>query len=116
MIKRAGEYNIDRNENMRDGTGIIELNHLLSKDELEGAGRLFSEIHIEPGDSIGYHIHENEQEIFYILKGEALYNDNGTEIVIKPGDTAICKDGDHHSVKSIGEETLVFIALITYTK
>ena len=115
MIRRAGEYSVDRNENMRGGDGIIELNHLLNKDEFGGAGRLFSLLRIEPGDFIGYHIHENEQETFYILEGEALYNENGTEVVLKPGDVALCKDGEHHAIKSIGKETLVFFGLITYT-
>ena len=116
MIKRAGEYNVDHNENMRDGTGIIEMVHLLNKEEFEGAGRLFSELHIQPGDSIGYHIHKNEQETFYILAGEALYNDNGTEVTLKPGDVAICKAGEHHGIKSSGSETLVFIGLITFPR
>ena len=116
MIRRAGEYQVDRNENMRGGEGVIELNHLLNKEEFEGAGRLFSLLRIKPGDSIGYHIHENEQETFYILEGEALYNENGTEVILKAGDVALCKDGEHHSIKNIGNETLVFFGLITNTK
>ena len=115
MIKRAGEYQVDHNENMRDGEGVVRLSHLLSKEEFLGKGRLFSELRIEPGASIGYHLHENEQETFFILSGEALYNDNGTEVVLKAGDVALCKDGEHHGIKSIGNETLVFLGLITYT-
>ena len=116
MIRRAEERKVDHNEKMREGTGTVKVNHLLSKEEFEGAGRLFSELHIQPGDSIGYHIHENEQEFFYILSGEGLYNDNGTEVVVKAGDVAICKDGEYQGIKAVGNEPLVFIGLITYTK
>lgn len=112
MIKEAKELRIDKVKNLQKGEGVIEMIHLLEKEEFHGHGRLFARFIIEPGDSIGYHIHENEQEVYYLLKGQGLYNNNGKEIVLKEGDTALCKNGEGHSIKNTGEGDLEFIALI----
>ena len=54
-----------------------------------------------------FHKHEGEQEAYYILKGEALYSDNGNEIIIKSRRFHLCvKVGEGHSIKNTGNEDL----------
>lgn len=67
---------------------------------------------LAPGCSIGYHEHQGESETFYILAGEARYNDNGTEVTLSPGDCAHTASGQGHSIANAGETPLEFIALI----
>ncbi|MDL2248875.1 cupin domain-containing protein [Tyzzerella sp. OttesenSCG-928-J15] len=116
MIKKSGSYNVAINEKMKDGNGVVEIHHLFEGEEFGGCGRVFGVFYIKPGDSIGYHKHEGEQEAYYILEGEANYNDNGTEVILKAGDMALCKDGESHGIAAVGDKTLAYIALITYTK
>ena len=78
-------------------------------------GRLFSKLVIPAGASIGYHEHSSEFETFYVISGEATVDDNGTQVVLKPGDMHTCKDGDGHGVRNNGTEDLVMIALILNT-
>jgi len=73
---------------------------------------MFSQIDIEPGCSIGYHPHNNETEFYYIIKGEGLFNDNGTEIPVKVGDFCATGYGEYHSLKNTGTELLSIVALI----
>ena len=54
-------------------------------------------------------------ESYYILKGKALYNDNGKEVELEAGDMGICKDGEGHSIESIGDENLEYVMLILYS-
>ena len=100
---------------IRGGNGDTEMHNILnSVEELYGKGRTFSHMILAPGNSIGHHKHEGDNEIFYILKGQGLYDDNGTPVRVFPGDTAVCSDGESHSLLNDGDEPLEFIALILY--
>jgi mannose-6-phosphate isomerase-like protein (cupin superfamily) len=98
---------------MRGGNGSVDITDLASKDELLNKCRLFSRLSMKPGCGIGYHVHENETEIFIIGRGTALYNDGGTEVEVKEGDVMIAPVGTGHAIKNSSEsETLEIIALI----
>lgn len=112
MIKRSDELRKDVVVNLMQGEGEINRTHLFEVEDFCGHGRLFAKHTIEPGNSIGFHKHEGEQEAYYILKGQALYSDNGNEMTIKEGDFTLCKSGEGHSIKNIGSEDLEFIGLI----
>lgn len=114
MIKKAAEFTTEYRENMRGGNGTVELTNFATPAELNDKGRLFANITLRPGCSIGYHVHENDSELFYIMKGEALYNDNGTECVLSAGDVMICPAGSGHSIANNGQEVLEVCAVIVY--
>jgi len=115
MIRRQDELPKQSVHKLKDGQGTIQLQHLFEEEHFHGNGRLYAICTIAPGDSIGYHQHEGEQEAYFILEGESLYNENGSQYYLKPGDFALCKDGDSHSITNTGETDLKFIALIMYT-
>lgn len=114
MIKRKSGYEVQRNENMRGGEGVVVIEHLLTPDELYEKGRLYAKITIEPGSSIGYHIHEGEMESYHIISGAAEVSDNGELVTVSAGDTVLTKSGEGHSVKSIGDCALELIAQILH--
>lgn len=112
MIKRAIEMVEDIKVNMRGGDGQALIKHVYSNDELKGNSRLCATITLEPGHSIGEHAHVNEEEVYYILKGEATVIDDGTPVVVKAGDSVMTRDGASHSIKNTGTETCEFMAII----
>lgn len=115
MIKRNNGMTTDIKVQMRGGDGQAVIRQVLDKGEYKGSSRLVATITLEPGCSIGAHIHENEEEIFYIIKGTATYNDNGKIEVLNPGDSCVCLSGQEHSVANKGEETLeLFAVILTY--
>ena len=114
MIKRKSSYETKLNENMRGGEGLTKIEQLLTPDELNNKGRLFALVTAEPGCSIGYHVHEGEMEAFYIISGEAEYDDNGETVTLYPGDTSYTPAGEGHGIKSVGKTTLEMIALIIF--
>ena len=101
---------------IRGGKGEVEM-HLIAEgaDELYGKGRLFNRMVVAPGNSIGEHMHEGDNEIFYFISGTGEYNDNGTIVPVGPGDTTICNDGETHGLVNTGDVPLEFIALILYS-
>jgi len=114
MIKRKADYRVQENENMRGGDGSVVIEHLLTPDELYEKGRLYARIILEPGCSIGHHIHEDEMESFYIVSGEAEISDNGEIVSVSAGDSILTRSGEGHSVRNTGSVTLEMIALILY--
>jgi mannose-6-phosphate isomerase-like protein (cupin superfamily) len=101
---------------IRDGIGEVEMHKICeSVEELYGKGRLFNLMVLAPGNTIGEHTHEGDNEIFYFLSGTGEYNDNGTIVEVGPGDTTICSDGELHGLKNTGDVPLEFIALILYS-
>ena len=68
---------------------------------------------LDVGCSIGYHCHETNSEIIYILSGEArcLY-DNGEE-TLTPGQCHYCPKGHAHSlINASTTEPLTFFAIV----
>ena len=112
MIRKATECNVELREQMRGGPGTVRITNFVSKDELYGKGRLFGKITLEPGCGIGFHVHENEEEIFSIIKGTAVYSDNGTDVEVTAGDVTICEAGTGHSITNKSNETVELTALI----
>ena len=114
MVKNFNDFNTELRENMRGGDGTVEVTHFASAEELNEKGRLFGKITLKPGCSIGYNVHEKDSELFYVMKGEALYNDNGVESVVSAGDVMLCPAGTGHSVANNGQEDVELCAVIVY--
>lgn len=115
MIKRKDDLTV-ASMCIRNGNGEAECHKILeTEDEFYKKGRLFNRMILQPGVSIGEHQHTGDNEIFYILSGEGEYNDNGTTVTLKPGDVAICNDGETHAMINKGDVPLEFIALILFS-
>ena len=97
---------------LRDGKGTVNVKDLTDKQGLYNHGRLFAHVTIEPGHSIGDHPHVNETEFYYIIRGEAVFNDNGTEVILHPGDIGATGFGQGHGLENRGTEPVEMIALI----
>ncbi len=115
MIRKEKECNREFREKMRDGKGTVEItNFIQGPEELCNKGRMFSKVTLKSGCSIGFHVHEGDSEIFYILKGEAEYNDNGEIKTVSAGDVTICPPGTGHGIENRSDETVELIAVIVY--
>jgi len=114
MITKAQDMRVDVRTNLFGGTGDFYLTHFLEKENAANTGRLFARSKLPPGGSIGYHAHMGEFEVYYILLGRALVNDNGHEHILEPGDSILTPSGHSHSIANVGENDLEYIALIIF--
>ena len=104
---------VEEKTQVQQGEGTITFRNILTKDELYGHGRMFAEIVIPPGASIGKHRHVDETEPYYILQGEGVYHDSdGSEHVVVPGDVCVLEVGAEHWIENRADQPLHFIALI----
>ena len=116
MITKADNMKVTLHEQFLGGKGVLKNVHFLDKDDAAGAGRLFVRSILTPGSSIGYHTHKGDFEVYYILSGIALVNDNGEEHVLQAGDSILTKNGLSHSIENTGDTDLEYIALIVFDK
>ncbi len=115
MIRRAQECETEYREHMRDGDGTVQItNFITGPAELNEKGRLFAKITLNPGCSIGYHLHDKDAELFYIMKGTAEYNDNGEIRTVTAGDVTVCPTGESHGIANKTDEVVELVAVIVY--
>lgn len=115
MIKRNEEMTEQVKVAMRGGDGQVVVTNVLDKGEYKGNSRLIGVLTLEKDCSIGAHVHENEEEVFYIIEGTATYYDNGKTVILNKGDSCVCLGGEEHSIANRHDETLkVFAVILTY--
>lgn len=112
MKRTESEMMREIKDRMRGGEGQVEIVHLFAQEELKGRCRLVARLTLMPGCSIGPHVHEAEEEIFYIMSGTAAADDNGTAVRLEPGDTLKTGGGESHAIANAGDVPLVLFAVI----
>jgi mannose-6-phosphate isomerase-like protein (cupin superfamily) len=112
MIRRNADMQKEMRERMRGGIGTVEIVHIYRKEELRGKTRLFARLRIPPGSSIGYHTHDGEEEVYYVLQGAATITEQGVTSSLGPGDAVLTGGGDGHSIANHGSEALELLAVI----
>ncbi len=115
MIRKAQDCTTFTKQ-MFGGPGAIEAKQILNEGEFCDKGRLFNHIVLKPGVTIGKHRHVNDFEIYYILRGCGVYDDNGTDVAVAPGDVTICLEGEQHALSNTGTEDMEIIALVLFDK
>ena len=106
------ELRVERKENMAGGKGHVIIKHILEEKELNGKCKMYAEVTLEPGCSIGEHPHQPDAEFCYMLEGELTILDNGEEHTVYPGDAWICGDGAVHYSKNTSDKPAVFLAVV----
>lgn len=97
---------------VQNGKGVAKMKELAAPEQMYHKVRLFKHITLDPGCSIGYHTHEHETEFYYMLRGEAVFSDNGTEVVLRAGDISATGYGEGHSLENRSQDPVEIIALI----
>lgn len=110
MVLHKDQLKTEVRVGMRGGPGQAVMTNLC--DELPKNCRVASVIHLEPGHGIGYHEHHGETELYYILTGSGVVNDNGTPIQVSAGDSIITGGGAGHDITNTGEEPLDMVAVV----
>ena len=115
MIRKNQQRTVESKTNHLGGEGTIIIRSLLNGPvEMFEKGRAFAHTTVQPGASIGYHVHHGEAETYYIYSGEGEFNDNGTLCPVSAGDVTYTGDGEGHGLRNTGSEPLELIALILY--
>ena len=110
MITRQEQQVHVLREFMRGGKKYVKMTELSSA--LPEKMRLFNVLTLVPGASIGYHVHEDETEMFYFLEGNGRVQDDDAFHDVSAGDAMATFSGHGHSVENTGDTNLVILAAI----
>jgi mannose-6-phosphate isomerase-like protein (cupin superfamily) len=118
MIRKASELSRVRRENFANGQGGGFSTHALPPGEKLPGSRfqLVSRIELDPGSSIGGHVHGENEEVYWILSGEGVYLEDDSEVAAGAGDVFIAFQGHRHGLRNTGNEPLCLIAVIAGDK
>lgn len=115
MLLHAGEGRRAEIRNFKGGEGLFQLTHFVEAQQLGQAGRLFARAVLEPGASVGFHVHEKDMEVCYFLSGEGTLEDADHSLKpLKPGDANVCLPGQGHGIRNTGTEDLVYLAVVLF--
>ncbi len=99
-----------------DITEIPDFEEVYLDKLLDGCGpknmNFYARVLLKPGMEVHRHQHVDESEIYFILSGSGLFDDNGDMIEVKKGDITYTPDGHCHNLINTGTEMLEFMALI----
>ena len=112
MVRRQGTYETEERQNMRGGTGTVRIEHYWKKGDLLAKTRLCAKLVLEVGASIGPHSHDQEEEVYIVLRGRGRIIEADAAIEIGPGDSVLTGNGASHAVENIGTEPLEMVAVI----
>jgi len=99
-------------EGIRGGMGKAQAVDYLAPDEMAGV-LMATRIALEPGASVGEHLHPETEELYLVLEGQGVGFLDGESFDVGPGDAWLCKAGHTHGLTNSGKAQLVFFAVLT---
>lgn len=110
MVRKA---EIKKVEGLRGGVGRLEMHHILKPEELNGHGRMYAMVKMEPHSTIGFHEHIGETEPYYVVSGHGTFIDNEkNRIPVGPDDVCLIECGQSHGFENNSDEELILMALV----
>lgn len=109
MIKKE---TLEHSKERFGGHGELDLYWTLNEEDLCHKGKGMLRIVLPPGSSIGYHQHQGNFEVYYILSGSGIFNDNGTEKPIQAGEAGVIRPGEFHALENTGSQEMTLIAVV----
>jgi len=112
MITKNCEVMREERSNMRGGKGTIAIEHWFKPDDFGARVRLCCRMILPPGASLGTHLHEKEDEVYIVIAGRGIIQENGEWVPIAAGDAILTGHNHSHGVENNSDEPLVIAAII----
>ncbi|MEK7516942.1 MAG: cupin domain-containing protein [Patescibacteria group bacterium] len=88
------------------GEGQILFREVFNRRDFESNLQHLHETIIYPNSTIGYHLHEGNEEIYYIIEGEGIMTVNGEERKVSRGDAIITHSGSKHGLRNNSDKSI----------
>ena len=112
MVHHSKDLQRLQRENLRGGHGPVATEIVYKADEMLGKATLFNRLTVKPGSTIGGHTHETDAEIYYVLSGEVVANDDGAEVIMGAGDAMFTGGGGYHALENRSGSDAVILAIV----
>ena len=96
----------EKKMNFKGGNGELD-----TRDYIDAKNKIMMS-RLQPGANTGYHKHEMNSEIVYIISGKGHFMFDDTEEKFHTGDVHYCPMGHSHAMYNDGEEDLIYFAIV----
>lgn len=64
----------------------------------------------EPGSEQAIHSHENREQVYVVVQGQGAMRVGDEVETVGPGTAILVPPGTSHSIRNVGEETLIYVS------
>jgi quercetin dioxygenase-like cupin family protein len=89
-----------------EGRGMVKNASLYDAKDFGTNLRFIIYSELKPGTSIGYHTHENDEEVYVILEGKGIMTINGEPREVRAGDVILNKPYGSHGLENNSDTDL----------
>lgn len=86
---------------------------LCRNDVVQNEELLLVRVNMEAGNAHEFHTHPHREELIYVISGTAEQWVGTKKQILKAGDVAFIPKGEVHGTYNVGEDTLVFLAILS---
>ena len=97
-IKRAERDDMEELSGVHAGTGTILFGRLWGRSEFESPFAFVHSAILLPGTGIGYHRHDDAEEIFITADNAAKFTHNGRTAIVEGGAAVPARSGEIHAI------------------
>lgn len=112
MIRYNADMRRMAEDDPADGKGHMTAKTLFTPEEMNGKTGMFAVVTLEPGSTVGEHLHTDECEVYYILSGKAVMIEDGKRYPVCAGDAELCSVGHTHGMENDSPDPVVFLAIM----
>lgn len=106
MILDFSQIEVTKIDNFKGGAKEI-----YSKMFVDDSNKIMLSV-LKPGASIGYHKHEDNCEIIFMIKGNAMVNYDNETLRLQNGQAFYCPKGHSHDLVNDTDEEIMFFAVV----
>lgn len=96
-------------KNCHEGEGSIVFREVFVSSDFESDLQFLHETSLLPNSTIGYHLHQGNEEIYYFIEGEGVMTVDGVKKKVGPGDAVITHSGSSHGLENTGKSNIKII-------
>jgi quercetin dioxygenase-like cupin family protein len=105
-VRNAAQVEPQVRPSIHGGDGSFEMRFVYGPDDLVSALRVFELCRMPPGTSIGEHLHDDTEEIYFILSGVGTMTLDGEEREVRVGDAVLTQPLARHGIRNPGPADL----------
>ncbi len=111
MIKNFLTTDKQSQESSHGGTGSVDLYEIWGNSDFKSGIDFIDRVVVQPGSTIGFHKHGENEEMYIVLKGRGLMKIEDDEIAIKKGDMILNPAGGRHGLVNNSDEDIDILVL-----
>jgi mannose-6-phosphate isomerase-like protein (cupin superfamily) len=105
-VRNASDVEPQVRPSIHGGEGSFEMRFVYGPGDLVSALRVFELCRMPVGTSIGEHLHDDTEEIYFVLSGTGVMTLDGEEREVRAGDAVLTQPLARHGIRNPGPDEL----------